>query len=129
MKEQSPQAVVLLLRIKLPAGPINKGARHAQRIGSNQPRGSRDTFRYLSLQDLRGRTSTEATDPMMIQTHSFREQPAIVRTIIAFVVIAIVLWWLGGAVGILYALGFGVLLLLIYLVTTAFAALLDPDVY
>ena len=66
---------------------------------------------------------------MMIQTHSFREQPAIVRTIIAFVVIAIVLWWLGGAVGILYALGFGILLLLIYLVTTAFAALLDPDVY
>ena len=77
----------------------------------------------------RGRTSTEATDPMMIQTHTFREQPATVRKIIAFVMIAIVLYWLVGPIGILYALGFGALFLLIYLLTTAFAALLDPDVY
>jgi hypothetical protein len=66
---------------------------------------------------------------MMIQTHSFREQPAIVRKIIAFVMIAIVLYWFLGPVGILYTLGFGALFLLIYLLTTAFAALLDPDVY
>ena len=78
---------------------------------------------------LRGRTSTEATYPMMIQTHSFREQPAIIRKIIAFVMIAIVLYLLLGPIGILYALGFGTLFLLIYLLTTAFAALLDPDVY
>jgi hypothetical protein len=113
-----------LLRMKLPRALNRRAA-----IGFNLPRGSRGKFRYLSLQDLRGRTSTQATDPMMIQTHSFREQPAIVRTMIAFVAIAIVLWWFVGAVGILYALGLGALLLLIYLLTTAFAALLDPDVY
>jgi len=52
-------------------------------------------------------------DPMMIQMHSFREQPAIVRKIIAFVAIAMVLYWLLGPIGILYALGFGALFLLI----------------
>ena len=65
----------------------------------------------------------------MIQTHSLREQPAVVRTIIGFVVIAAVLCLFLGPIGILYALGFEVLFLLIYLLTTAFAAFLDPDVY
>jgi hypothetical protein len=65
----------------------------------------------------------------MIQTHSIREQPVIVRTLIGFLVIATVLCVLLGPIGILYALGFEVLFLLIYLLTTAFAALLDPDVY
>ena len=65
----------------------------------------------------------------MIQTHSFRAQPAIVRTTIGFVVIAALLYLFLGPIGILYALGFEVLFLLIYLLTSAFAALLDPDVY
>jgi hypothetical protein len=65
----------------------------------------------------------------MVQTHWFREQPAIVRTTIGFVVIATVLCLLLGPVGILYAVGFEVLYLLTYLLVTAFAALLDPDVY
>jgi hypothetical protein len=65
----------------------------------------------------------------MIQTHSLREQPAVVRTIVGFVVIAAVLCLFLGPIGILYALGFEVLVLLIYLLTSAFAALLDPDVY
>jgi hypothetical protein len=46
-----------------------------------------------------------------------------------FVVIATVLYLFLGPIGILYALGFEVLYLLIYLATIAFAALLDPDVY
>jgi hypothetical protein len=66
---------------------------------------------------------------MIIQTHSFREQPATVRKIIAFAMITIMLYLLLGPIGILYALGFGAVFLLIYLLTTAFAALLDPDVY
>jgi len=65
----------------------------------------------------------------MIQMHWLREQPAVVRTIIGFVVIATVLCLFLGPIGILYALGFEVLFLLIYLLTSAFAALLDPDVY
>jgi hypothetical protein len=65
----------------------------------------------------------------MDHTHSFRKQPAIVKTIIGFGAIAIVLYLLLGPIGILYALGFEVLVLLTYLLTTAFAALLDPDVY
>jgi len=65
----------------------------------------------------------------MIQAHSIRQQPAIVRTIIGFVVIAAVLCLFLGPIGILYALGFEALYLLVYLLTTAFAALLDPDVY
>jgi len=48
---------------------------------------------------------------------------------IGFVVIATALCWFLGPIGILYALGLGVLLLLIYLLTITFAALLDPDVH
>jgi len=48
---------------------------------------------------------------------------------IGLAVMATILCLFLGPVGILYALGFWVLLLLIYLLTTAFAALLDPDVY
>ena len=54
-----------------------------------------------------------------------RKQPPIVRTMVGFVVIATVLCLFFGPIGILYALGFEVL----YLLTIAFAALLDPDVY
>ena len=75
-----------------------------------------------------GRTSTQATYPT-VQTHWFREQPAVVGAMIGFVVIATVLCLFLGPIGILYALGFDLLYLLIYLVTIAFAALLDPDVY
>ena len=66
---------------------------------------------------------------MMIQAHSFREQPAVIRTTIGFVVIATALCLLFGPVGILYALGLEVLYVLIYLVAIAFATLLDSDVY
>ena len=48
---------------------------------------------------------------------------------IGFAVMAAILCLFLGSVDILYVLGFGVLILLIYLLTTAFAALLDPDVY
>jgi len=48
---------------------------------------------------------------------------------IGFVVIAALLCLFLGPIGILYALGFEVLVLLIYLLASAFAALLDPDVY
>jgi hypothetical protein len=65
----------------------------------------------------------------MARTHSFREQPAIVRSLIGLVVLATILYLLLGPVGILYAVGFEVLYLLTYLLMTAFAALLDPDVY
>lgn len=65
----------------------------------------------------------------MALIHWFREQPTIVRTTIEFVVIATVLCLLLGPVGILYAVGFEILYLLTYLLVTAFAALLDPDVY
>jgi hypothetical protein len=75
-----------------------------------------------------GRTSTEATYPML-QTHWFREQPAIARTMIGFVVIATGLYLILGPIGILYALGFEVLYLLVYVLSVAFAALLDPDEY
>jgi len=66
---------------------------------------------------------------MMIQAHSFREQPAVIRTTIGFVVFATVLCLLFGPVGILYALGLEVLYVLIYVSATAFAALLDSDEY
>jgi len=66
---------------------------------------------------------------MMIRTHSFQERSSVVRTIISFVVMAAVLYLFLGPVGILYALGFEVLFLLVYLLTVAFASLLDPDVY
>jgi hypothetical protein len=71
-----------------------------------------------------GRASTEATYPE-VQMHWFRKQPPIVRTIVGFVVIATVLCLFFGPIGILYALGFEAL----YLLTIAFAAILDPDVY
>jgi hypothetical protein len=48
---------------------------------------------------------------------------------IGLVVIATILCLFLGPIGILYALGFEVLYLLTYLLTTALAALLDPDVY
>jgi hypothetical protein len=57
--------------------------------------------------------------------HWFRKQPPIVRTMVGFVVIATVLCLLFGPIGILYALGFEAL----YLLTMAFSAILDPDVY
>ena len=62
---------------------------------------------------------------MMVQQHWFREHRPIVRSTIGFVLIATVLCLLLGPVGILYALGLEVL----YLLTVAFAALLDPDEY
>jgi len=65
----------------------------------------------------------------MFEMHWFREQPPIVRTTIGFVVMATVLWLLLGPTGILYAIGFEVLYLLSYLLTTAFAALLVSDEY
>ena len=65
----------------------------------------------------------------MIQIHWVREQHPIVGSVIGFVVIATVLCLFLGPIGILYALGFEVLYLLTYLLTTALAALLDPDVY
>jgi len=48
---------------------------------------------------------------------------------IGFVVFATLLCLFLGPIGILYALGFEVLYLLLYLLSTVFAALLDPDVY
>ena len=65
----------------------------------------------------------------MINTHSFREQPAIASATIGFVAMATVLCLLFGPVGILYALVLEILYLLIYVFAAAFAALLDPDVY
>ncbi len=65
----------------------------------------------------------------MIQTRSFRKRNIIARTMIALAVMATLLCLFLGPIGILYELGFWVLLLLIYLLATAFAALLDPDVY
>ena len=75
-----------------------------------------------------GRTPTRPTYPT-VQTHRFRERPAVIGAMTGFVVIATVLYLFLGPIGILYALGFEVLYLLIYLATIAFAALLDPDVY
>ena len=66
---------------------------------------------------------------MMVQIHWFQEQHPVVRSMIAFVVIATVLCLFLGPVGILYALGFEVLYLLTYLLTITLAALLGPDVY
>ena len=54
-----------------------------------------------------------------------RKQPPIVRTTVGFVATATVLCLFFGPSGILYALGLEAL----YLLTTAFAAILDPDVY
>ena len=72
---------------------------------------------------------TEATDPMTSQTLWLREQHAIVKKSIAFLVIMIALYWLFGPPGITYALALGAVFLVLYLLTRAFASLLDPDVY
>jgi hypothetical protein len=65
----------------------------------------------------------------MFRASWFRGHPAIVRTVIGFVVIATVLCLFLGPIGILYAAGFEILYLLTYLLLTALAALLYPDVY
>jgi hypothetical protein len=65
----------------------------------------------------------------MFRASWFRRHPAIVRTVIGFVVIASVLCLFLGPIGILYAAGFEILYLLSYLLLTALAALLYPDVY
>jgi hypothetical protein len=83
---------------------------------------------FLSAPLLFGGAHLNRGDPM-VHTHWFREQPAIVRSVIGFVVMAAVLCLFLGPMGVLYALGFEVLYLLVYLLSTAFAALLDPDVY
>jgi hypothetical protein len=109
------------------------GAAYVRRfLGVGPPIGrvdSRNTVPAdISLHHCSGRASTEATY-MMVQLHWFREQRPIVRSMIGLVVIATVLCLFLGPIGILYALGFEVLYLLTYLLTTALAALLDPDVY
>jgi hypothetical protein len=63
------------------------------------------------------------------QTHSLREQHAIVRTLLAFLAITIALYWLLGPASILYALALGAVFPVLNLLTRAFAALLDPAVY
>jgi len=65
----------------------------------------------------------------MLRTSWFRRHPFVVRTVIGFVVIATVLCLFLGPIGILYAAGFEILYLLTYLLLTALAALLYPDVY
>ena len=66
---------------------------------------------------------------MTVQTHWFRERPAVVRATTGFVVTASILYLLLGRVGVLYALGFVGFYALTYLLMTALGALLDPDVY
>jgi len=66
---------------------------------------------------------------MKVQAHWFREHPAVIRRLIAFLVITIILCFFLGPIGILYALGFEVVYLVTYLFMVAFATLLDPDVY
>ena len=61
----------------------------------------------------------------MVHRHWFRDHPAFVRATMGFVVIAALLYLIFGPIGTLFALGFAV----VYLLTMAFAALLDPDVY
>ena len=65
----------------------------------------------------------------MFRASWFRGHPLVVRTVIGFVVIATVLCFFLGPIGILYAAGFEILYLLTYLLLTALAALLYPDVY
>ena len=55
--------------------------------------------------------------------HWFREHPAVIRNMIGFLVITIVLCFLLGPTGILYAVGFEVIYLLAYLFMVAFATL------
>ena len=78
---------------------------------TDQPRGLRDTTRS------------------MVPAHLYREQHAIVRTLTWFVALATPLYLFFGPIGILYALGLEAIYLVIYLLTTAFASFLDPDVY
>jgi hypothetical protein len=63
----------------------------------------------------------------MIQTHQFRKQPVIARSMIVFVAIATALYLQLGLIGILYALGFELAFLLIYQLYVAVASLLDSD--
>ena len=65
----------------------------------------------------------------MVRASWFGGHPVIVRTVIGFAMIATVLCLFLGPIGILYAAGFEVLYLLTYLLLTALAALLYPDVY
>jgi hypothetical protein len=65
----------------------------------------------------------------MFRASWFREHPTIVRIAVGFAVIATVLCLFLGPIGILYAAGFEILYLLTYLLLTALAALLYPDVY
>jgi hypothetical protein len=81
----------------------------------------------VSLHHHWGRTSTEASYPT-IQTHQFRKQPVIVRSMIGFVAIATALYLQLGLIGILYALGFELAFLLIYQLYVAVASLLDSDI-
>jgi hypothetical protein len=101
-----------------------------RRRSIDQPHGLRDRIPIeVSLHHhAGGRTSTEATHPMVL-THWFREQHAIVRAGIWFVAIATGLFLFFGPIGILYALGVELVYLLIYLLTVGLASLLDPDVY
>jgi hypothetical protein len=101
-----------------------------RRGSTDQPRGLRDTTPIgVSLHHhAGGHTSTEATCSMDL-TLWYREQHALVRTVIWFVVLATALYLFFGAIGILYALGLEAVYLVIYLLTTAFASFLDPDVY
>ena len=98
----------------------------ARFLGAGQPRGRAQygSYRHLFAPLRWARASTEATY-MIVQQHWFREQRPIVRSTIGFVLVATVLCLLLGPVGILYALGLEVL----YLLTVAFAASLDPDEY
>jgi hypothetical protein len=73
--------------------------------------------------------SDPRSERMMVQTHWFREHPAVIRKMIGFLVITIVLCFLLGPTGILYAVGFEVAYLLTYLFMVAFATLLGPDVF
>ena len=101
-----------------------------RRGSTDQPRGLRDTTPIeVSLHHhAGGHTSTEATRSI-VPAHLYREQHAIVRTLIWFVALATSLYLFFGPIGILYALGLEAIHLVIYLLTTAFAAFLDPDVY
>jgi hypothetical protein len=111
-------------------GPIRRGpeascARRFLSTGLNRPYGDWVSVHHDSGGEV---PQTEATYPMF-HTHVFREQSAIVRSIVWFLAIAAALCWFVGPIGILYALGCEVLFLAIYLLMTGFASLLDPDVY
>jgi hypothetical protein len=99
------------------------------RRSADRPRGLAQCGSDISLHHSSGRAhQTEATD-MMVQMHWFGDRRPIVTSMIGFVVVATLLCLLLGPIGIVYALGFEVLYLLTYLLTIAFAALLDSDEY